>query len=124
MFELDGIDHIALTVADTESTANWYIDVLGFERRHEGMWNGIPVFIGKGKTSIALFSRRGRRSGSADHGGMLHFALRTDRENFLKAQGELKTRKIDFKFQDHQISHSIYFRDPNGYEIEITTYDL
>jgi len=33
-------------------------------------------------------------------------------------------RGIKFEFQDHEISHSIYFRDPDGHALEITTYDL
>ena len=32
--ELEGIDHIAMGVRDIESSAKWYIDVLGFERLH------------------------------------------------------------------------------------------
>ncbi|MGI8482583.1 MAG: VOC family protein [Chthoniobacterales bacterium] len=121
MFQLDGLDHIALAVTDTENTAKWYIDVLGFERRHEGMWNGVPVFIGKGATSIALFPKG---FGDTKRGWLLHFALRADRENFQKAQAEFRAQKIAFEFQDHEISHSIYFQDPNGHEIEITTYDV
>ena len=53
--QLEGIDHIAMGVRDIERSANWYIDVLGFERLHHGMWNGVPTFIGKGTTGIALF---------------------------------------------------------------------
>jgi len=53
--QLEGIDHIAMGVRDIEHSANWYVDVLGFERLHEGMWNGVPTFIGKGNTGIALF---------------------------------------------------------------------
>ena len=43
---------------------------------------------------------------------MRHFAFRADRANFLQAQRELKERGIDFEFEDHEIAHSIYFRDP------------
>ena len=46
--ELEGIDHVAVGVRDIEQSAKWYIEVLGFERLHEGMWNGIPTFVGKG----------------------------------------------------------------------------
>jgi catechol 2,3-dioxygenase-like lactoylglutathione lyase family enzyme len=125
--DLEGIDHVALSVRDVERSAQWYIDVLGFERRHEGMWDGIPVFIGKGTTSLALFPvRSGERSTSAARGDvrMLHLALRANRPNFLAAQEELKRRGIKFEFSDHEISHSIYFRDPDGHELEITTYEL
>ncbi len=42
----------------------------------------------------------------------------------LAAQRELASRGIAFHFRDHEISHSIYFRDPDGIELEITTYEL
>jgi len=127
VIDVEGIDHVALSVRDVERSAQWYIEVLGFERRHEGMWEGIPVFIGKGTTSIALFSvssdEKSRPYGRGDV-CMLHLALRADRKNFLAAQEELKRRGIKFEFQDHEISHSIYFRDPDGHKLEITTYQL
>jgi len=125
--DLEGIDHVALSVPDVERSAQWYIDVLGFERRFSEMWEGTPVFIGKGTTSIALFPVRGsERSTSCARGGvrMLHLAFRANRNNFLAAQEELKQRGIRFEFEDHEISHSIYFSDPDGYKLEITTYDL
>lgn len=130
MFALEGIDHVALAVPDVEESAAWFIDVLGFERLYPGMWNGVPVFIGKGTTAIALFPRRTRgKSGSSERGeakeaAMLHLAMRADRKNFLAAQEELKRRGITFEFSDHEISHSIYFRNPDGLELEITTYEL
>jgi catechol 2,3-dioxygenase-like lactoylglutathione lyase family enzyme len=124
--QLDGIDHVALAVSDVERSVQWYIDILGLERQHEGMWNGIPVFVGKGNTGIAFFSARGGDAKPAPHNKfrMLHLAFRASRQNFLEAQQELKKRCIKFEFQDHEISHSIYFRDPDGHELEITTYEL
>ena len=127
MFELQGIDHVALSVHDVESSAAWYIEVFGFERRHEGMWNGIPVFVGKGATSIALFPSRDYsvKSTSCPRGiAILHLAFRTDRDGFRLAQRELEKRGIKFHFEDHEVAHSIYFRDPDGHELEITTYEV
>ncbi len=125
--QLEGIDHVALGVCDIERSVKWYVEVLGFERRYEEMWEGIPTFIAKGNTAIALFPLRNNNSKSASRTGrigMLHLAFRANRENFLGAQHELRKRGIKFDFQDHEISHSIYFRDPDGHELEITTYDL
>jgi catechol 2,3-dioxygenase-like lactoylglutathione lyase family enzyme len=125
--QLEGIDHVAIGVRDVEQSAKWYIDVLGFERLHEGMWDGVPTFIGKGNTGIALFPARPEaESTPSGHRGLriLHLAFRADRQNFLAAQRELQKRGIKFEFEDHEISHSIYFRDPDGHQLEITTYEL
>ena len=127
MFEIDTLDHVALSVRDLERSARWYADVLGFKRLHEGKWNGIPIFVGNDAAAVALFPASEEiGSASVDRAAVrtLHFAFRTDREHFLRAQDELKKRAISFEFQDHEISHSIYFRDPDGHKIEITTYEL
>lgn len=123
MFELEGIDHVALAVSDAERSAQWFIEVLGFERRFEGMWNGVPTFVGKGKTALALFPSD-RLASVRSGGGMLHLAFRASRHEFEAAQRDLKAREIPFEFQDHAISHSIYFCDPDDHELEITTYEL
>jgi catechol 2,3-dioxygenase-like lactoylglutathione lyase family enzyme len=125
--QLEGIDHVALGVRDVERSVKWYIEVLGFERLHEGMWNGVPTFIGKGNTGLALFpGDPNTRSISSSHRELriLHLAFRANRENFVAAQRELEKRGVKFEFQDHDISHSIYFRDPDGHQLEITTYEL
>ena len=127
MFEIDTLDHVALSVRDLERSARWYADVLGFKRLHEGKWNGIPIFVGNDAAAVALFPASEEiGSASVDRAAVrtLHFAFRTDRQNFLRAQDELKKRAISFEFQDHEISHSIYFRDPDGHKIEITKYEL
>lgn len=124
---LEGIDHVALAVRDITESVQWYQDVLGLTRRYQEAWNDYPAVVGVGTTSVALFPVEtgapqpvpGRRVLS-----MRHLALRADSENFARVQGELRTRHIAFESQDHGISHSIYFHDPNGHEIEITTYDL
>jgi catechol 2,3-dioxygenase-like lactoylglutathione lyase family enzyme len=124
--QLDGIDHVALAVSDVERSVQWYIDILCLERQHEGMWNGVPAFVGKGNTGIAFFPTRSDDFKSASHNRirMLHLAFRANRKNFLRAQQQLKKRGIKFEFQDHEISHSIYFDDPDGHQLEITTYEL
>jgi catechol 2,3-dioxygenase-like lactoylglutathione lyase family enzyme len=123
--QLEGLDHVAMGVRDIERSAKWYIDVLGFERLHEGIWNGVPTFISKGNTGIALFPATHEAKPSVHREiRMLHLAFRADRKNFLAGQRELQKRGIKFEFQDHEIAQSIYFRDPDGHQLEITTYEL
>src|SRR5439155_9901191 len=125
--QLEGIDHVAVAVRDIERSAKWYTEVLGFKRLYEGVWNGVPTFVGKGNTGLALFpASSNEKSAPSSQRALriLHLAFRADRQNFLTAQRELENRDIKFEFQDHEISHSIYFRDPDGHALEITTYDL
>ncbi|CAN5602526.1 N/A [soil metagenome] len=124
--KLEGLDHIALAVRNVEESMKWYGEVLGLERQHADVWNDIPIFVGQGQTGIALFPVEDAESSLGDNQSerMLHFALRADGENFEQAQRELKARGIEFRFEDHGIAHSIYFRDPNGLNLEITTYEV
>ena len=55
---------------------------------------------------------------------MRHLAFRTTYADLLEAEKHLQERGIPFEFQNHGIAHSIYFSDPDGHQLEITTYDL
>jgi catechol 2,3-dioxygenase-like lactoylglutathione lyase family enzyme len=125
--KVEGIDHVALVVRDVERSIRWYGEVLGLERRYDDVWGDIPAFIGAGSTALALFPVRD--GDAAPRPGrnaiaMLHLAFRTDAAGFARAQEELTRRGVAWEFQDHQVSHSIYFEDPDGHQLEITTYDL
>ncbi len=123
--KLEGIDHVALAVPDLDQAIAWYTEVLGFEREHVEEWDGVPAFLGLGSTALAFFPKEETTSGKAARGGaMLHLAFRTDRTGFVNAQEELTKRKISFRFEDHGIAHSIYFRDLNDLPLEITTYEV
>ena len=121
--KLEGIDHVALAVPEIESTVAWYTEVLGFERKYAEYWGGVPAFIGKGTTALALFPRAGKRAGRKG-GPMLHLAMRASHDEFVRAQEELRKRDIPYRFEDHAIAHSIYFHDLNDLPLEITTYEI
>ena len=126
---LQGLDHIAIAVSDLERSARWYREVLGLEHRFPGAWDGVPVFLGKGDTNLALFPRTGDDEGAAASPDdpprwYLHFAFRVDAEGFVEAQHALDARGIPWERSDHGLAWSIYFRDPDGYQLEITTYDV
>jgi catechol 2,3-dioxygenase-like lactoylglutathione lyase family enzyme len=124
---VEGIDHIALAVRDVTASAQWYQDVLGLERRYQDVWGDYPAVVGAGTTALALFpveTAAPLPSPGRNVLTMRHVAFRADAANFARCQLELTQKQIAFEFQDHGISHSIYFHDPDGHQIEITTYDL
>jgi catechol 2,3-dioxygenase-like lactoylglutathione lyase family enzyme len=127
MFRLEGIDHIALAVRDVERSAAWYQEVLGLERRFQDVWGSFPAVVGVGTTALALFPVHGTDPAPPPGRGVIsmrHFAFRVDRANFDAAISAMKERGQAVEFQDHGIAHSIYFHDPDGHQIEVTTYEL
>jgi catechol 2,3-dioxygenase-like lactoylglutathione lyase family enzyme len=122
---LTGIDHVALSCASVATTKAWYVDVLGFEHVFAGEWESVPVFLKLGATYLALFPLRGELQPSPQRPGFNHLAFNAaTHAEFAEAQADLAKRGIEFEFQDHGISHSIYFDDPDGRPLEITTYDV
>jgi catechol 2,3-dioxygenase-like lactoylglutathione lyase family enzyme len=117
-FRTQGLDHVAISVRDPERSQRFYAELLGLERQFE-QWDE-PRFMGSNGSGLALFSTEG-------HGGeaaALHIAFRVDREGFEAAQGALQREGIEFRFSDHGAAHSIYFEDPDGHLIELTTYEV
>ena len=45
-------------------------------------------------------------------------------ESWYRDVLSLRGRGIAFEFQDHGVSHSIYFQDPDGLQLELTTYEV
>jgi catechol 2,3-dioxygenase-like lactoylglutathione lyase family enzyme len=123
--EIAHIDHVAIAVTDVQRSIDWYRDVLGMERRHLE-WGTEPAMVCAGATCIALFAIEGETEPAPGRNAiaMRHLAFSVDRAGFERAQEELGERRIDFEFMDHEIAHSIYFADPDGHRLEITTYEL
>ena len=125
-FEIQGLDHVALSVTDLQRSAAFYADVLGLERAYDE-WHE-PVFMVAEGTGLALFSQ-GSHPPSGDPRAepparMLHVAFRVDRQSFEAARTELAERGIETDFADHGAAHSIYFEDPDGHKLELTTYEV
>ena len=120
-FRPAGLDHVAIEVADLDVAERWYAETLGLERAHPE-WDP-PRVMAAGGTGVALFP--------TDHGAapeplphMNHIAFRIDRAGFDAAREVLADRGVEPRFSDHGIAHSIYFDDPDGHRLELTTYEV
>ena len=122
MFQVQGFDHVGLAVRDVKKSVAWYQDVLGLERLYEEAWGNYPGVVGIGDTSVAFFPSDEENPKWPVGLPLRHIAFRVDSANFKAAQETLKEKGIAFEIQDHKIVHSIYFSDPDGHLIELTTY--
>ena len=127
MVKVEGIDHVALAERDVARSVAWYQQTLGLERVNQDVWGDFPAMVGIGTTSLALFPiqvKDPKPPPGKDTIAIRHVAFRATRSCFEAAKAHLKNLEIEFEFQDHDIAHSVFFRDPDGHEIEITTYEV
>jgi len=124
MFKVQGIDHVGLAVRDVQKSVEWYQELFGLKRLYEDVWGNFPGVVGIGDTSVAFFPTNDPDVELPVGLPIHHLALRVDRANFNAAQETLRQKGMEFEFQDHAIVHSVYFYDPDGHLIELTTYEL
>jgi catechol 2,3-dioxygenase-like lactoylglutathione lyase family enzyme len=127
-FSVSQIDHVEVFVSDLDRSLQWYGNVLGLVEVRR--WDPEPVLIGAGDTYLALFLAR---SGLPNiHGAKPipppyrwhRVAWRVTAEGLGEAIRHLQGHRIKLRGPvDHGGSVSIYFDDPDGNPLEITTYD-
>jgi catechol 2,3-dioxygenase-like lactoylglutathione lyase family enzyme len=136
-FRVDQIDHVELFVPDRHEAAAWYQRVLGLnviaEYEH---WAGDPrgplmISSDVGNTKLALF--QGTPQGSRETAGFHRVAFRVGAANFATFLDRLEALElVDDRGQpvtaamvkDHGAARSIYFNDPFGHRLELTTYEM
>ena len=129
---IHGLHHAAYRCRDSEETRRFYEDFLGLRLAHAleisttksgRSANVLHTFYEMGDGSfIAFFEEPGKSFEFKEQRDFdLHIALEVDMETLhgMLARGKeagIETRGV----ADHGFIHSIYFRDPNGYVIELT----
>lgn len=122
--ELRRLDHVSLNVRDRARSIAWYRDVLGLEQRGEPRRDDWPVFMGEFGACVALFQARVEApERDYESTGLRHVAFMVARDDLALAQGRLQERGVESRFEDHGNAQSVYFPDPDGNVIELTTYD-
>lgn len=121
--ELQVFDHVHVYVNNRAKAEQWYSEVLGLYRSKElEFWaaDGGPLTIQNksGSIHLALFERPLQPCRSV-------VAIRVsaaDYNAWKKHLEELLPGYVDE--QDHDVSMSLYFRDPDGNPYELTTYEV
>ena len=130
------IDHVELFVPDRRVAAKWYQRVLGLEVSPEyEHWASDPrgplmISSDGGDTKLALFE--GTPQGSRETAGFHLVAFRMDAESFMRFLHRVDSlelmnhrgrRVTAAMVSDHTSAWSIYFNDPYGHRLEVTTYE-
>lgn len=115
-FTLSDIDHIHIQVQDREAAAAWYARVLGlYVIEALAFWaEDGPLTIGNDQIHLALFT--GARA------NLNTVALRVDIDEFEQVKKHLDTCEVEYQYEDHDLSISVYLTDPDGNRFEITAY--
>ena len=119
MPKLDFLDHVAIRVADLERSAQWYHKVMGLRRFQPEAWQPFPVMMLAGSSGLALFPEVDRPT-SSQVKESFHMAFRCSLEDLQAFGAKLQRLEIAYTEEDHVLFKSIYFRDPDGYRLEIT----
>jgi catechol 2,3-dioxygenase-like lactoylglutathione lyase family enzyme len=116
------IDHVHVYVQDRAAAERWYAQVMGLTRSkaYEGWAEGggpLTIENPEGTVHIALFERPPQKCRSV-------IALGVGASEFIAWKVHL-TEALEQapSLQDHDLSVSMYFADPDGNPYEITTYE-
>jgi catechol 2,3-dioxygenase-like lactoylglutathione lyase family enzyme len=124
-------DHLALPVYDAAETQRFYAEVLQLplvDALSGEDWGGKPwlmMFFATGSGQLlALCALRGARRPPPDGlpADVRHYAFSVAsgaEQDEWKAR--LRSHGVAFTEEDHGRQHSIYFADPNGILLEVTT---
>ena len=125
------VDHFALPVFDAAAIFRFYTDIMGLalvDALSGDDWGGKPwlmmIFSFSDGRQIALVALRGAER-PADDGlpdDIRHFAFSVASARELNTwKRRLRAHHIHYREEDHGVQRSIYFADPNGIILEVTT---
>jgi catechol-2,3-dioxygenase len=119
--KMQSIDHVHVSVSDRTAAEQWYENVLGLTRVKElEFWSpgGGPLTIQNREATVhlALFEGTPEKRPST-------VAFGVDAQEFIRWQAHLgEVLGMQLEAEDHAVSWSLYFSDPDGNRFEITSY--
>ena len=119
--KLSAVHHVAVVTANFAAMKQFYTEVLGLEVVGKFVGKDI-IFLQTGPLTIELVSRETHVAGT--NGGWDHFAFEVENTQVLlaaKADLEARGLKVVGPTNHDDFILSIYFFDPSGHRLELTT---
>ena len=121
-----GIHHAALICSDVERTIQFYQGLLGFplvelvENRDYAGSSHFFFDLGN-RTLLGFFDfpGLGLEPGIEAIGGVQHIAISAPRDRWERVRDRLDAAGVEYAGPDRGIEESMYFKDPDGIQIEI-----
>jgi catechol 2,3-dioxygenase-like lactoylglutathione lyase family enzyme len=104
------LDHAAFETSDPDRAAGFYKRILGARVVKQ---EGHPVMAYVGNSGFAFHER----GGPGDH-----VAVRVSEEERERIRERLEQAGVDWHESDHGIATGLFFRDPDGRQLEAITY--
>ncbi len=121
-----GVHHVALICSDVERTIQFYDGLLGFpvieiieNRDYPGSTH---LFFDLGHQNLLAFfdfPGLGLQPGMESIGSVQHIAISIAPPQFEAAQRRLEAAGVPYAGPDRGIVNSMYFKDPDGIQIEL-----
>ena len=121
-----GVHHVALICSDVERTIRFYQDFLGFplievmeNRDYPG---SAHIFFDLGNGNLLAFfdfPGLGLQPGIEAIGGLQHMAISVSEQQFAALRQRLEQHGVPYLGPGHRMEHSVYFKDPDGIQIEL-----
>ena len=128
---VQGVHHIALISKNVEETIQFYQEFLGFplvelvENRDYAGSSHFFFDIGN-RNMLGFFDFPGHQHPPFEEtiGGVQHLAISISPAQFDAAKNKLDEAGVDYLGPDRGVEESMYFRDPNGVNVELYREEL
>lgn len=128
--EADGLNHLAFAAKDLDETIEFYTQVVGLKLLRVRPLDGDPastmVFFDMGRGEFLAFLKLHdvKRPATPGTGGIHHFALTVDRQQYRNFKERAEESGIKYQTISHEILDSISALDPNGVEVELSVWNI
>jgi catechol 2,3-dioxygenase-like lactoylglutathione lyase family enzyme len=120
------LEHVNMTVADVEKSAEFYCKLLDLKLRWRGTTSdGRPAaHVGNDRSYFAFFgaTKPGKSKSDYHVAGLNHFGLTVDNLEATKDR-LVELGVTPHSEQDYDPGKRLYFFDPDGIEVELVEYD-